>query len=132
MDSDEEQPSMITKADTLQGAAGAATPPERRSSGSDPADVSMDNSSQAMLHPQISASTYFTILPCESGFDSMAQAVVHGSVDALPEPELNTFEASGGMAVFDNDTRCFLGITQTEGQEWCAVRRVVKRRQKEI
>ena len=62
----------------------------------------MDSSSQAMLHPQISASIFLSVLPCETGFDSLAQAVVHGSVDALPEPEPDTFEASGGMAVFDN------------------------------
>ena len=59
----------------------------------------------------------------------MAQAVVHGTVDASPEPEPDTYEASGGMAVFDNETRSFLGITHTEAPKWCVVRRVVKRGQ---
>ena len=91
---DEEQPSTITEVDALQGAAGAATPVERRSSGSDPPDVSMYNSSQAMLHPQMAASTYLTVLPCKTGFDSLSQAVEHGSDDAMPEPEPDTFQAN--------------------------------------
>ena len=48
-----------------------------------------------------------TVLPCETGFDSQAQAVVHGSDDALPDPEPNTFEADTVMAVFDNETPSF-------------------------
>ena len=39
MNGDVEQPSTIIEVDTLQGAAGAATPLERRSSGGDPPDV---------------------------------------------------------------------------------------------
>ena len=92
----------------------------------------MDNLSHADLHSQISASTYLTVLLCETGFDSLAQAVVHGSDDALLEPEPNTCQAKEGWAVFYNERQSFLGITQTTGQKWCAVRRVVKRVQKEI
>ena len=40
-------------------------------------------------------------------FDSEAQAIVHGSVDALPEQGRTTFDASQGMAVFDNETRSY-------------------------
>ena len=48
-----------------------------------------------------------TVLPCETGFDSQSQAVVHGSDDALPDPEPNKFEADTVMAVFDNETPSF-------------------------
>ena len=41
----------------------------------------------------------------KQGFDSLAQTVVHGSDDALPDPEPNTFEADKGKAVFDNETQ---------------------------
>ena len=46
-----------------------------------------------------------TVLPCETGFDSEAQAIIHGSVDALPEEDPTTFEASQSMAVCDTETR---------------------------
>ena len=36
-----------------------------------------------------------------------AQAVVHGSVDAVTEQESTTFEAVEGMAVFDSETQSF-------------------------
>ena len=32
-----------------------------------------------------------TVVPVETEFDSKAQAVVHGSVDAVTEPESTTF-----------------------------------------
>ena len=107
MDGDEEQPSTIIEGDVSQGVAADVTLSERRSHGSDQPDAPMINPSQTLSYPQISASTFLTVLPCETGFDSLAQAVVHGSVDALPEPEPDTFEASGGMAVFDNETPSF-------------------------
>ena len=107
LDGDEEQLSTIIEGDASQDLAGDVTLPEHRSHGSDPLDAPMINPSQTSLHPQISASTNLTVLPSETGFDSMAQAVVHGSVDALPELEPDTFEASGSMAVFGNETRSF-------------------------
>ena len=91
----------------VPGASASTTSHERPSSETDPPDVSMNNSSHAVVHSQISASTNLTVLPCEPGFDSQAQAVVHGSDDALPDPEPNTFEADTGMAVFDNETQSF-------------------------
>ena len=88
----------------LPGASASTTSCERPSSEIDQPDVSMNNSSQAVVHRQISASTYLTVFPCEPGFNSQAQAVVHGSDDALPDPEPNTFDADTVMAVFDNET----------------------------
>ena len=40
-------------------------------------------------------------------FDSKAQAVVHGSADAVTGQDSTTFEAIDGMAVLDNETRAF-------------------------
>ena len=48
-----------------------------------------------------------TVLPAETEFDSKVQAVVHGSVDAVTEPDSTTFEAIEGMAVFDSETQSF-------------------------
>ena len=54
--------------------------------------------------PQPSTSTnYMTVLPVETEFDSKAQAVVHGSVDAVPGQDSTTFEAIEGMSVFDDE-----------------------------
>ena len=39
--------------------------------------------------PLASASHYLTVLPAETEFDSKAQAVVHGSVDAVTETGLD-------------------------------------------
>ena len=50
---------------------------------------------------------YLTVLPVETEFDSKAQAVVHGSVDAVTEQDSTTFEAIEGMAVFDSETQSF-------------------------
>ena len=47
------------------------------------------------------ASVHMTVLPRETEFDSKAQAIVHGSVDALPEQDPTSFEASEGIAVFE-------------------------------
>ena len=47
------------------------------------------------------------MLPVETEFDSKAQAVVHGSVDAVTGQDSATFEAVEGMAVFDDETRAF-------------------------
>ena len=104
---DEEPPPTTTKVDALPGAAASTVSFGRPSSETDPPDVSMNNSSQAVVHCQISASTYLTVFPRETGFDSLAQAIVHGSDDALLDPEPNTFEADEGMAVFDNGTKSF-------------------------
>ena len=80
MDGDEEwQPSTATEGDVLQGAAGATTLPERRSSVSAPSDAPTINLSQTLSYPQTSPSIYMTVLPCETGFDFKAQAIVHGS-----------------------------------------------------
>ena len=57
--------------------------------------------------PLVSASNYLTDLPVETEFDSKAQAVVHGSVDAVTERDSTTFEAVEGMAVFDSETQSF-------------------------
>ena len=54
-----------------------------------------------------SFSVYLTVLPCQTGFDCKAQAMVHGSVDALPEQDTTTFEASKCMVVFDNEPRSY-------------------------
>ena len=45
--------------------------------------------------------------PVEAEFDSKAQAVVHGSVDAVTGQDSTTFEAIEGMAVFDSETHSF-------------------------
>ena len=45
--------------------------------------------------------------PVEAEFDSKAQAVVHGSVDAVTGQDSTTFEAIEGMAVFDSETQSF-------------------------
>ena len=111
---DEEQPSTITEVDALPGATADTASFQRPSSEIDPPDVSMDNPSHADLHTQISASTYLTVLLCETGFDSLAQAVVHGSDDALLEPEPNTFQANEGIAVFDDETRQTLAANETQ------------------
>ena len=57
-------------------------------------------SSIPLSYPLVSASNYLTVLPVEIEFDSKAQAVVHGSVDAVTEQDSTTFEATEGIAVF--------------------------------
>ena len=72
----------------------------------------MDNppdaaSSTPSPYPLISASNFLTVLPVETDFDSKAQAVVHGSADAVTGQDSTTFEAIEGMAVLDDETRAF-------------------------
>ena len=71
-------------------------------------------------YPLVSASNYLTVLPVETEFDSKAQAVVHGSVDALTEQDSTTFKALEGMAVFD----CELNLSRQHPDRktrvvWC-------------
>ena len=80
--------------------------------GQAPDEVHVDNppdaaSSTPSPYPLISASNYLTVLPVETEFDSKAQAVVHGSADAVTGQDSTTFEAIEGMAVFDDETRSF-------------------------
>ena len=42
----------------------------------------------------VSASNYLTVLPVENEFDSKAQAVVHGSVDAVTEQDSTTYRGN--------------------------------------
>ena len=44
-----------------------------------------DASAIPISYPLVSASNYLTVLSVETEFDSKAQAVVHGSVDAVTE-----------------------------------------------
>ena len=67
--------------------------------GMTPDEVLVDNPSGAassipVSYPLVSASNYLTVLPVETEFDSKAQAVVHGSVDAVTEQDSTTFEQS--------------------------------------
>ena len=64
-------------------------------------------SSTPSPYPLTSASNYVTVLPVETEFDSKAQAVVHGSADAVTGQDSTTFEAIEGVAVFDDETRAF-------------------------
>ena len=80
--------------------------------GQTPNEVPVENLSGAassipLSYPLVSASNYLTVLPVETEFDSKAQAVVHGSVDAVTEQDSTTFEAIEGMAVFDSETQSF-------------------------
>ena len=84
----------------------------RGDAGQAPDEVHVDNppdAASSILHPYplISASNYLTVLPVETEFDSKAQAVVHGSVDAVTGQDSTTFEAIEGMAVFDSETQAF-------------------------
>ena len=92
--------------------------------GQAPDEAHMDNpldaaSSIRSPYPLISASNYLTVLPVETDFDSKAQAVVHGSVDAVTGQDSTTFEAIEGMAVFDSETKAFWVAPKIERQEWC-------------
>ena len=80
--------------------------------GQTPDEVLVDNPSDAASqilspYPLVSASNYLTVLPVETEFDSKAQAVVHGSADAVTGQDSTTFEATEGMAVFDSETQSF-------------------------
>ena len=80
--------------------------------GQTPDEVLVDSpsgaaSSTPISYPLVSASNYLTVLPVETEFDSKAQAVVHGSVDAVTGQDSTTVEAIEGMAVFDSETQSF-------------------------
>ena len=64
-------------------------------------------SSTPSPYPLTSASNYLTVLPVETEFDSKAQAVVHGSADAVIGQDSTTFKSVERMAVFDDETRAF-------------------------
>ena len=55
-------------------------------------------------YPLTPASNYLTVFPVETEFDSKAEAVVHGSADAVTGQDSTTFEAIEGMAVLDDET----------------------------
>ena len=89
-----------------------STTQTRRDVGQTPDEAHVDNLSGAapsipLSYPLVSASNYLTVLPVETEFDSKAQAVVHGSVDAVTEQDSTTFEAIEGMDVFDSETQSF-------------------------
>ena len=89
-----------------------STSQTRRDVGQTPNEVLVDNpsgdaSSIPISYPLVSASNYLTVLPVETEFDSKAQAVVHGSVDAVTEQDSTTFEAIEGLGVFDSETQSF-------------------------
>ena len=82
----------------------------RRDLDQTPDEVPVENLSGAassipLSLPLVSASNYLTVLLVETEFVSKAQAVVHGSVDAVTEPDSTTFEAIEG--VFDSETQSF-------------------------
>ena len=89
-----------------------STTQARGNVGQTPDEVHVDNppgaaSSILTSYPLVSASNSLTVLPVEIEFDSKAQAVVHGSVDAVTEQDSTIFEAVEGMAVFDSETQSF-------------------------
>ena len=69
--------------------------------GQTPDEVHVDNPLGA------SARNYLTVLTVETEFDSEAQAVVHGGVDAVTGQDSTNFEAIEGMEVFDSETQSF-------------------------
>ena len=89
-----------------------STTQARGDAGQAPDEVYVDNpldAASSILSPYalISASNYLTVLPVETEFDSKAQVVVHGSVDAVTGQDSTTLEAIEGMAVFDSETQAF-------------------------
>ena len=100
----------VTQLDEVENSQ--STTQARGDVGQTPDEVPVENlsgpaSSIPLSLPLVSASNYLTVLPVETEFDSKAQAVVHGSVDAVTERDSTTFEAIEGMAVFDDETRAF-------------------------
>ena len=86
----------VTQRDEVENSE--STTQTRGDVGQTPDEVLVDNLSGAassipLSYPLVSASNYLTVLPVEIEFDSKAQAVVHGSVDAVTEPDSTTFEA---------------------------------------
>ena len=100
----------VTQLDEVENSQ--STTQTRRDLDQIPDEVPVENLSGAASSipfslPLVSASNYLTVLPVETEFDSKAQAVVHGSADAVTERESTTFEAIEGMAVFDRETQSF-------------------------
>ena len=100
----------VTQLDEVENSQ--STTQARGGVGQAPDEAHVDNppdaaSSTPSPYPLISASNYLTVLPVENEFDSKAQAVVHGSADAVTGQDSTTFEAIEGMAVFDDETRAF-------------------------
>ena len=100
----------VTQLDEVENSQ--STTQTRRDLDQTPDEVPVENLSGAassilLSLPLVSASNYLTILPVETEFDSKAQAVVHGSVDAVTERDSTTFEAIEGIAVFDSETKSF-------------------------
>ena len=100
----------VTQLDEVENSQ--STTQTRRDLDQTPDEVPVENLSGAassipLSLPLVSASNYLTVLPVETEFDSKAQAVVHGSVDAVTERDSTTFEAIEGMAVFDSETQSF-------------------------
>ena len=84
----------VTQRDEVES---QSTTQARGNVGQAPDGAHVDNppdaaSSTPSPYPLISASNYLTVLPVETEFDSKAQAVVHGSVDAVTEQDSTTFE----------------------------------------
>ena len=100
----------VTQLDEVEN--NESTTQTRGDVGQTPDEVPVDNppgaaSSIPISYPLVSASNYLTVLPFETEFDSKAQAVVHGSVDAVTGLDSTTFEAIEGMAVFDSERQSF-------------------------
>ena len=100
----------VTQQDEVENSQ--STTQTRRDVDQTPNEVLVDNPSGAassipLSLPLVSASNYLTVLPVETEFDSKAQAVVHGSVDAVTGQGSTTSEAIEGMALFDDETRAF-------------------------
>ena len=101
----------------LQAADGATVPPEGT-----PSEAPTSTSSPPFSYPWTSASNYITVLPGENECDSKVQTVVHGSFDAIPEQDPTTFEASEGMAMFDDETRSYWVSPGLRTElEWCTM-----------
>ena len=100
----------VTQLDEVENSQ--STTQDRGDVSQTPDEAHVDNppgaaSSILSPYPLISASNYLTVLPVETEFGSKAQAVVHGSVDAVTGQNSTTFEAINGMAVFDSETQSF-------------------------
>ena len=86
----------------LQAVDGATVPPEGT-----PSDAPTSTSAPPVSYLWKSANNYITVLPSENEFDSKASGFVNGIFDATTKRDPTTFEASEGMAVFDNETQWY-------------------------
>ena len=94
----------VTQLDEVENSQ--STTEARGDVGQTPDGAHVDNPLDAAFsrpspYPLISAINYLIVLPVETEFDSKAQAVVHGSADAVTGQDSTTFDAIEGMAVFD-------------------------------